>query len=104
MSVIEDNPGIRPSNFTDAQREERIQRARERRAETRRLAAAPETAPNFPKVIRFKVWCALVGISEAVGRRLVDKGKVRVTRLSERCIGVTEAEHQRYLAACEQSS
>jgi hypothetical protein len=104
MSVIEDNPGVRPRP-TQAQRDQRTQRKRKRREEVQRAAAAANTQ-GFQKVLRFGPWCETVGISVAQGRRLVATGKVRVVRLSARAIGVTEAEHQRYLAACasEQSS
>lgn len=42
------------------------------------------------RVIPFKEWCALNSISQATGRRLIAAGKVRVTRLSERRIGIRE--------------
>jgi hypothetical protein len=51
-------------------------------------------------VTPFEAWCGRVGISLATGRRLVAAGDgPRVTRLSERRIGVRERDHLAWLDA-----
>ena len=54
------------------------------------------------RIFPFKEWCALNSISEATGRRLIKAGKVRVTRLSERRIGIAEDDNVAYQARCAQ--
>ena len=82
------------------------QRKRQQRESALRSAADEHAARGFPRVIRFKVWCRLVGVSEAVGRRLAAAGKVKITHLSPRAIGVRSDHHQQYLEGClrEQTS
>ena len=66
--------------------------------------AARQQAEALPeeivRVIPFKQWCVIRGISEAVAHRLVKKGKLRITRLSERRIGVRTDDDRAYLDAC----
>jgi len=50
------------------------------------------------RILSFKDWCILNSISESTGRRLIRAGKVRVTRLSERRIGVSELDNANYQA------
>jgi hypothetical protein len=52
------------------------------------------------RVIPFLEWCGLSGISESTGRRLVRAGKVKITDLSPRRIGVREDHDQEYLDSC----
>ena len=52
------------------------------------------------RILTFKQWCQLNGISESTGRRLIRAGKVKITRLSERRIGVSESDNADYQAAC----
>jgi hypothetical protein len=70
----------------------------ERRREQSRQSKQQHTP--FKRVIPFREWCALRGISVATGRRLAAAGKVRLTHLSERRIGVHEDDDAAYLAAC----
>jgi predicted site-specific integrase-resolvase len=52
------------------------------------------------RVIPFIEWCELRGISPSTGRRLVHTGKVKITQLSVRRIGVREDHDQQYLDSC----
>jgi len=70
-------------------------REQERRAHQRRQSL---TQPVV--VYTFKQWCELRGFSIATGRRLVAAGKVKVTRLSERRIGIRSDHDQEYLDSC----
>jgi hypothetical protein len=57
-------------------------------------------APPIPRVIPFLEWCRLRGISESTGRRLIRAGKVKITDLSARRIGVREDHDREYLESC----
>jgi hypothetical protein len=82
------------------QRRERRWRARKaRRKRIRRLSANPPSHLIF--VIPFLDWCEARGISESTGRRLIRAGKVKVTHLSARRIGVRSDHDAEYLAQCE---
>jgi hypothetical protein len=86
------------STMTPAQRsayEERNERRKEAMLAAR--AAAP---PGLPVVIPFKQWCALLGISKATGHRIIASGKITVTELSARRIGIRSDHHLAYLDAC----
>jgi hypothetical protein len=52
------------------------------------------------RILSFRQWCALNSFSEATGRRLIRKGKVKVVRLSERRIGISESDNCDYQQAC----
>jgi predicted site-specific integrase-resolvase len=52
------------------------------------------------RILSFRCWCALNNISEATGRRIIRAGKVRVTQLSERRIGIGEDDIADYQARC----
>jgi hypothetical protein len=81
--------------------------ARERRKEQRRqemLQAQASAPPAFPVVIPFEQWCQLVGCSIQTGRRLAQAGKVKITQLSGRRIGVRSDHHLEYLNACARGS
>jgi hypothetical protein len=54
----------------------------------------------FVPVLPFLKWCELRGISHATGRRLVREGKVKITQLSRRRIGVRADHDAEYLDAC----
>jgi hypothetical protein len=81
-------------------------RKRDRRQRIQRARPAPREADyqgapqGFLKVLSFKAWCRLVGISEINGRRLAKAGKVKITQMSERRIGVREDHHREYLDSC----
>ena len=72
----------------------------------RRSARPRAVLPVLPafaddsEVLTFKQWCALNGFSESTGRRLIRAGKVRVTQLSERRIGIGEEDNADFQAAC----
>ena len=68
----------------------------------RRQRQRDESRRTSQKILSFKDWCQLNSISEATGRRLIRAGKVRVTRLSERRIGIGEDDNADYQAACAQ--
>jgi hypothetical protein len=57
-----------------------------------------ESHRTSQRILTFKQWCVLNSISEATGRRLIRAGKVRVTRLSERRIGISESANADYQA------
>jgi predicted DNA-binding transcriptional regulator AlpA len=58
------------------------------------------TALDSQRVLSFKQWCALNGISIATARRLLDAGKgPEIVRLSPRRIGVTVAANAAWLEA-----
>jgi hypothetical protein len=59
-------------------------------AESEHLAAGATT----------RGWCALNGFSESTGRRIIAAGKVRVTQLSDRRIGIGEDDNADFQAAC----
>jgi predicted site-specific integrase-resolvase len=52
------------------------------------------------RILSFKAWCSLNNISEATGRRIIRAGKVRVTQLSERRIGIAEDDNADFQARC----
>jgi hypothetical protein len=68
----------------------------------RRQRQRDESRRTSQKILSFKDWCQLNSISEATGRRLIRAGKVRVTRLSERRIGIGEDDNADYQTACAQ--
>jgi predicted site-specific integrase-resolvase len=55
-------------------------------------------------VYPFTEWCQIRGISPATGRRLIADGKVRVTQLSERRIGIRSDHDREYLDSCVRDS
>jgi predicted site-specific integrase-resolvase len=52
------------------------------------------------RILSFKYWCALNNISEAAGRRIIRAGKVRVTQLSDRRIGIGEDDNADFQTRC----
>jgi len=69
-------------------------REQERRQRQRQASHQPIT------VIPFREWCRLRGISVATGRRLAAAGRVKVTHMSARIIGVRSDDDQAYLDSC----
>jgi hypothetical protein len=51
-------------------------------------------------VYPFNEWVKLRGISVATGRRIIADGRVKVTRLSARRIGIRSDHDQEYLDSC----
>jgi hypothetical protein len=75
-----------------------------REAERRqRQRQRDESRRTSQKILTFQNWCQLNSISEATGRRLIRAGKVRVTRLSERRIGIGELDNADFQARCAQN-
>ena len=68
--------------------------------EAERRQRQRQSSHRSQRILTFRAWCQLNGISEATGRRLIRAGKVRVTQLSERRIGIGEDDNAEYQAAC----
>ena len=56
------------------------------------------------RVYPFLEWCRLNGFSKSTGQRLIRAGKVKITRLSPRRIGIREDHNAEYQAACIRES
>ena len=52
-------------------------------------------------VYSFLDWCAMRGFSVSTGRRLINSGRVKITRLSERRIGIRSDHDLEYLNSCQ---
>jgi hypothetical protein len=79
---------------TDKARRARLKEEQDRRTQQRAQSGALVVYP-------FKEWCVLRGISVMTGRRLIAAGKVRITHLSERRIGIRADHDREYLDGCE---
>jgi hypothetical protein len=66
----------------------------------RRQRQREESHRSSQRILSFKDWCRLNTISQSTGRRIIAAGKVRVTQLSERRIGISESANADYQAAC----
>ena len=55
---------------------------------------------NHPVVYPFLDWCKMRGFSIATGRRLITAGRVKVTQLSARRIGIRSDHDREYLNSC----
>jgi hypothetical protein len=66
----------------------------------RRNRQSKESRRKSQRILSFKQWCELNTISEATGRRIIAAGKVRVTQLSQRRIGVGEDDNADFQARC----
>jgi predicted site-specific integrase-resolvase len=62
------------------------------------LAPVHQRAPIEFYLLR--EWCQMRGISKATARRLHLAGKLKLTRLSERRVGVRSDHDREYLDAC----
>ena len=60
--------------------------------------------PAFLRVIPFNDWCKLRGFSRSTGLRIIDAGRVKVTRLSARRLGIREDHDREYLDSCARAS
>jgi len=57
---------------------------------------------NNPIVVYpFLEWCRMRGFSISTGRRLIESGRVKATRLSERRIGIRSDDDLEYLNSCQ---
>jgi hypothetical protein len=77
--------------------QERQQRQRAA-SQTNPQQSAPIRSP-FQKVKPLAAWCQDKGFSLSTGRRLVKAGKLRLTHLSPRRVGVSEADDAAYMKA-----
>jgi predicted site-specific integrase-resolvase len=68
--------------------------------EAERRQRQRQASRRSQRILSFRQWCILNGISESTGRRLIRAGKVRVTRLSERRIGIGEDDNADFQARC----
>ena len=59
-----------------------------------------ETSRPPYRVIPFLEWCRLNGFSRATGRRIINSGRVKVTALSPRRIGIREDHAREFQDAC----
>ena len=66
----------------------------------RRKRQRKESRRKSQRILSFRDWCRLNSISESTGRRIIAAGKVRVTQLSERRIGVGEEDNADFQARC----
>jgi predicted site-specific integrase-resolvase len=57
-------------------------------------------AQQLHRVLSFREWCELNNISPDTGRRIIAAGKIKVTQLSDRRIGIREDHAAEYQAAC----
>jgi hypothetical protein len=64
------------------------------------MSAVPTSQKSALRVIPFAEWCRLRGFSRWTGRRLALAGKVKITQMSPRLIGVREDHDREYLDAC----
>jgi predicted site-specific integrase-resolvase len=61
-------------------------------------SAIPVASPLADDVVMpFNEWCQVCGFSPATGRRLIARGDITVTRLSDRRIGVRGRHHREFL-------
>jgi len=61
--------------------------------------------PQEPLLVYpFLDWCVMRGLSVATGRRLIAAGRVKVTQLSERRIGIRSDHDREYLDSCLRDS
>jgi hypothetical protein len=65
-------------------------------ASARRGHAVQQPLVVYP----FVQWCKIRGFSRSTGQRLIAAGRVKVTRLSERRIGIRSDHDQEYLDSC----
>jgi hypothetical protein len=74
-------------------------------AKARREAQGPPpSVPGFERVLPFADWCRLKNFSANTGKRLIREGKVKITRLSQKRIGVSESADRQFMQACESAS
>lgn len=66
----------------------------------RRKRQRKESRRKSQRILSFRDWCRLNSISESTGRRIIAAGKVRVTHLSERRIGVGEDDNADFQWRC----
>ena len=100
MSLREDEPSHRarrsPNKRTETkqQRKERLAKARTARQQLRQRLAEDDDA-----VLTFKEWCAVNGLGERTGRRMLAGGNgPTVTKLTDKRIGVTRRNNKLWQA------
>jgi hypothetical protein len=92
------NPQLKTE--TEEERAQRLRKERERRARQRAESAQSGALVVYP----FHEWCVLRGLSVPQGRRLIDSGRLKVTQLSERRIGIRSDHDREYLDSCLRDS
>jgi hypothetical protein len=85
----------KPATETEAQRAQRLREQRERRALQRQHAAQSGALVVYP----FDEWCVMRSLSKPQGRRVIAEGRVKVTWLSERRMGIRSDHDLEYLNA-----
>jgi predicted site-specific integrase-resolvase len=65
----------------------------------RRQRQRKTSSQQSQRILSFRDWCQLNSISEATGRRIIRAGKIRVVQLSERRIGIGEADNAAWQAS-----
>jgi hypothetical protein len=93
MAIRKKQRRQRNTTETKEQRAARLKARQERYAQRRARSGALIVYP-------FEEWCVLRGFSIPTGRRLVAAGKVKVTRLSDRRIGIRSDHDREYLDSC----
>jgi hypothetical protein len=73
---------------------------RKRKLTTEQLAARY----RIPIAIPLKDWARVRSVSYATARRLIASGRLRVTELSPRRLGVTTTDDAAYLKSCRRAS
>ena len=54
------------------------------------------------RIMSFQVWCLLANVSASTAKRLIASGRgPKLTRMSERCMGVRVSDHVAWLAQLE---
>ena len=66
-------------------------------------AAAIAQEFGCDRIMSFQVWCLLANVSASTAKRLIASGRgPKLTRMSERCMGVRVSHHVQWLAQLEQ--
>ena len=92
--------GRKRRSETKQERQKRLHRQHEERRQLQSKALERGHLVVFP----FPEWCAMRGFSIPTGRRIIAAGKVKVTELSERRIGIRSDHDQEYLDSCLRDS
>jgi hypothetical protein len=70
-------------------------------AKRRREANPPPSIPGFERVLPLAQWLALKNLSYQTGKRLIAEGKIKITHLSQKRIGISESADREFMKACE---
>jgi hypothetical protein len=89
----------RPYHRKSLTKKEREQRKRER-ADERRQLQSKAFERGHVVVYPLRDWCRMRGVSIATARRLAEAGRVKLTQLSTRRLGVRSDHDLEYLNIC----